>query len=383
VNRSAARAAPLVASPGLSRGIRLASAAFLAVLPVLTIYALFVSALEDNSVAIDFWQFYRAGETILGGDSPYLPPGEPLTAWGGPYPYPPLPALLAAPLTVFSLQTAGLIVMAALVVVALAIPLVLDVRDWRCYAILLVWPPVVSAIQTGNVTLWFALAAAVAWRYRERLVPAALSIGVTLAAKFFLWPLVLWLAFTRRVWSAVAACVAGMVILLLSWSVLGFDGLLDYPELLRKLERRVGEDSYTAYIVGLDVGLPSSVARTVWLAIGLVILAAMIAFARRGDERTAFIVAIAASLALTPIVWLHYFALLLVVVALAQPRLGVLWFLPFGMFLTPGNGQPTPLQTSWTLFVALVIVVLAVRASRAAFVDARTGPEMRVAARPA
>jgi Glycosyltransferase family 87 len=367
----------------LSRAARLASVVFLAVLPVITIFALFSSALDSNSVAIDFWQFYRAGETILGGDSPYLPPGEPLTAWGGPYPYPPLPALLAAPLTVFSLQTAGLIVMAALVVVALAIPLVLDVRDWRCYVILLVWPPVVSAIQTGNVTLWFALAAAVAWRYREGLVPVALSIGVTLAAKFFLWPLVLWLAFTRRLWSAVAACVAGTVILLLSWSVLGFDGLVDYPELLRKLERTVGEDSYTAYIVGLDVGLPSSAARAVWLGIGLAILAAMIALARRGDERTAFIVAIAASLALTPIVWLHYFALLLVVVALAQPRLGLLWFLPFGMFLTPGSGQPTPFQTSWTLFVALVIVVLAVRASRATFADARTGTEMPVSARPA
>jgi hypothetical protein len=85
--------------------------------------------------------------------------------------------------------------------------------------------------------------------------------------------------------------------------------------------------------------------------------------ARRGDERTAFIVAIAASLALTPIVWLHYFALLLVVVALAQPRLGPVWFVPLAMILTPGSGQPTPFQTSWTLAVALITVGLAVRLS--------------------
>ena len=68
-------------------------------------------------------------------------------------PYPPLPALLAAPLTLLSLKSAGLVVMAILVLVALSIPGVLGVRDWRCYCVLLMWPPVISAIQTGNVTL--------------------------------------------------------------------------------------------------------------------------------------------------------------------------------------------------------------------------------------
>jgi hypothetical protein len=367
----------------LPRAARLASVIFLAVLPVLTIFVLFASALDSDSVAIDFWQFYRAAEAILHGDTPYLPAGEPLTAWGGPYPYPPLPALLAIPFTALSLQTAGLVVMAMLVVVALAIPFVLDVRDWRCYVILLVWPPVVSAIQTGNVTLWFGLAAALAWRYRDQLVPVAASIGITLAAKFFLWPLVVWLAFTRRVWTAVATCLVGAAVLLLSWAVIGFAGFVDYPELLRKLEDTVGGDSYTAYIVGLDLGLPSTAARALWVGIGLAVLAATVILARRGDERTAFVVAIAASLALTPIVWLHYFALMLVVVALAQPRLGLLWFVPFGMFLTPGSGQPTPFQTSWTLFVALLTFVLAIRATRAAFSAAEREPDIPLAPRPA
>jgi hypothetical protein len=362
-----------------SRAARLASVMFLAVLPVLTIFVLFASALDSDSVAIDFWQFYRAAETILDGNAPYLPAGEPLTAWGGPYPYPPLPALLAIPFTALSLQTAGLVVMSMLILVALAIPFVLDVRDWRCYVILLVWPPVVSAIQTGNVTLWFGLAAAIAWRYRDRIVPVAASIGITLAAKFFLWPLVLWLAFTRRVLAAAATLVVGTVVLLASWAVIGFAGFLDYPGLLRKLEHTVGGDSYTAYIVGLDLGLPSAVSRAIWLGIGLAVLAAVVVIARSGDERTAFVVAIAASLALTPIVWLHYFALLLVVVALAQPRLGILWFVPFGMFLTPGSGQPTPFQTSWTLLVALATFALAIRATRAAFSEEARRAEMRVA----
>jgi hypothetical protein len=348
----------------LSRVTWLATFVFFGVLPALIVVVLFAAAIQSDEVATDFSQFYGAAEAVLRGDNPYGTSVETLTAWGGPYPYPPLPALTAVPLTALSLEAAGLLVMAVLVLVALAVPAVLGVRDWRCYGLLLLWPPVISAIQTGNVTLWFALAAAVAWRFRDRAVPVSASIGVTLAAKFFLWPLVVWLAATRRVASALLACAVGAALLLVSWAAIGFAGVADYPDILRELEDTVGSDSYTAYIVGLDLGLPSVAARAIWLGVGIAVLASVLVLGRRGDERTAFILAIAAALALTPIVWLHYFALLLVVVALARPRLGLVWFVPLGMVLTPGSGQPTPFQTSWTLAVAVLTVALAVRASR-------------------
>jgi hypothetical protein len=352
-----------------SRVAWLASIVFFGVLPALLL-AVLASDVRGETIAIDLHQFYSAAQAILDGRSPYPPNGEPTTPWGGPYPYPPLPALLVTPLSLLPLAAAGALLMALLVCAALAVPFVLGVRDWRCYGVALMWPPVISAIQTGNLTLWLALACAVAWRFRDRLVPSSASIGIALAAKFLLWPLVVWFAATRRIGSAVLACVVGVVVLLLSWAVIGFAGFVDYPHLLRRLDQLVGEDSYTAYVVGLDLGLPSSVARGLWLVLGLALLACVVLLARSGDERTAFIVAVAASLALTPIVWLHYFALLLVVVALAQPRLGLVWFVPFGMFLTPGSGHPTPFQTSWTLTVAVVTVVLAVRASAGA--DQRT-----------
>ena len=107
-------------------------------------------------------------------------------------------------------------------------------------------------------------------------------------------------------------------------------------------------------------------ARALWLAVGLSLLGLMVMFARRGDELSAFILAIAAVLGLTPVVWLHYFVLLLVVVALASPRLSILWFAPLGMVFTPGSGLPSAFQTAWTLGVASLIVVLALR------VDTRT-----------
>ena len=140
-------------------------------------------------------------------------------------------------------------------------------------------------------------------------------------------------------------------------------GSLDYPELLRRLEDSVGDDSYTLNIVAQDLGIQGSVARALWLCAGVGVLAAAAIVGRRGGERTAFILAVTAALALTPIVWLHYFALLAVVVSLAQPRLSLIWFVPLGMIITPGSGHPTPFETSWTLGIAALTIGLALRSA--------------------
>ena len=64
-----------------------------------------------------------------------------------------------------------------------------------------------------------------------------------------------------------------------------------------------------------------------------------------------------------PTVVFGYFALLLVPVALASPRLGPLWLVPLALVLTPGSGHPTPFETSWTLLVAAAVIGLSLRAS--------------------
>ena len=341
-----------------SRVLSFAAIVFCGVLPALAVVTLFVAAAHEDAVGTDFRQFYDAANAILDRNTPYPQDGS-QAIWGGPYPYPPLIAELAAPFTVLSLQTAGLLVMGLLVACAAGTLYVLGIRDWRCYGVALVWPPVLSAVQTGNVTLVFALAAALAWKYRDRGLPSALAVGAMLAVKFFVWPLLVFFAATRRALTAFLAAVFGCALLLTSWAAIGFDGLAEYPSRLRKLERHFGEDSYTAYIVGLDLGLPSAVARLAWLALGAALLLGIVLAARRGHEVQAFILSIAAALALTPIVWLHYFALLVVVVALARPRLGVLWFLPLGMILTPGSGHPAPVETALTLAVAAATIALA------------------------
>ena len=153
--------------------------------------------------------------------------------------------------------------------------------------------------------------------------------------------------------------VVGAGLLLASWAVIGFDGFTGYPDLLRRLDDAVGDDAYTAPNLARDLGaMPpsrtcsgsrSESACSSWC--GLV--------ARSGDERSCFVLALAASLALSPLVWLHYFALLIVAVAVARPRLGFVWFVPLAMVVAHRRRAiPTPRQT----FVALTVAVADLRA---------------------
>lgn len=356
-------AEPVRQSLGRARIAQLASYAVFAALPAITVATLFVSTIEDDAVAFDFRVFYAAAEAVLAGDSPYKALDE-STAVARGYVYPPITAIAVIPLTLLPPEAAGLLVMALLVGAALVVPYVLGVRDWRCYGLLLLWPPVLSAIQTGSVTILLALGAALAWRYRARTGLSAVAVGSTLSVKLILWPLVVWMAATRRVLAAAGALAIGAALALGSWAAIGFTGLTDYPDVLRRLQDVVELDSYTLYVVALDAGASTTVARALWLAVGIAVLASVVVVARRGHERQAFVLAIAAALLLTPIVWLHYFALLLVVVALARTTLSLVWFVPLAMVVTPGSGQPTPFETSATLAIAAATVGLALWSMR-------------------
>jgi hypothetical protein len=90
------------------------------------------------------------------------------------------------------------------------------------------------------------------------------------------------------------------------------------------------------------------------VAIGVALLGGLVIIARRGDERAAFIIALAAALACSPIVWLHYFALLLVPVALASRRLQLVWFIPLLAWLGMGTGN----GDTWQLVAVLMAVAL-------------------------
>ena len=348
--------------------IRLAIAVVLfGLLPSYALYLVFANAAGDglDEKVTDFENaFYPAAKAILQGISPYPAPDDPQLAAGTEYVYPPLTALASIPFTAISVEAAGFVVMALLVAGVMGILWLLGVRDWRCYGLALIWPPVLSAVQTGNVTIPLALGAALVWRYRDDARVTGASLGLTLATKLFLWPLGLWLGLTRRMTAAVIAIAVGVVVLLVSWAVIGFAGIGDYPELLRRVSELEEGQGYTVYALALDLGSSEGLARALWIACAVAALAGIALLARSGDERRAFAVAVAAALACSPIVWLHYFALLLVVVAVAEPRLGPAWFVPLAMYGSTGTLNGTTLQNALTIVAAALTVAVALRPVR-------------------
>ncbi|HSF60237.1 MAG TPA: hypothetical protein VLA69_00935, partial [Gaiellaceae bacterium] len=105
-----------------------------------------------------------------------------------------------------------------------------------------------------------------------------------------------------------------------------FDGVEGYPELLRRNASEYAEGGTSVAALVLNVGGSVGLITVISIAAGM--LAVVAAWHRRDDDLACFSWTVAAAF-LVPIVWVHYYALLLVPLALATPHLSRAWLLPF------------------------------------------------------
>ena len=339
---------------------KVATIAVCGVLPVFALAVVFAD-LVDGGAGWPFREaFLGAAEAIRHGESPYPEIDDAALAAGTAYVYPPLAALAFMPFTLVSEGVAAMGFALLLVVAVPATLLVIGVRDLRCHGLALLWPATLSAVHVENITILLGLAAAIAWRFRDRR-GGAWGLGASLAFKPLLWPLGPWLAGTRRLGALLWAAVVAIGLALGSWAAIGFTGLIEYEALVRRLGEVMDEWGYTVYALMLDLGVEDVVARLAWLSLAAGLVVATFVVSRRGDDRRGFVLAMAAVIACSPIVWLHYFALLLVVVAVAQPRLGLLWFVPFALYGAEEIQNGTTVQTAVVLAAAALTVTVALR----------------------
>jgi hypothetical protein len=346
-----------------------------------SLWANSLCSLGGLQVPFDFAIFLQAAHDVRAGDNPYVDPDSVSGEAKAPYAYPPLLAIVLIPATALPEDVSGsspvaILVSLALIACLVGTLLLLDVRDWRCYPVALLYPPMLENVEYGALGPVLALLVALAWRYRERVGAVAASLGAAVALKVFLWPLAVWLAATKRWTAAAGAALVALVLALGSWAVIGFDGIADYPELLRRLSDLEAENSYSAYAMLVALGLPAALSRiaTIIAAVALLGVAWRIAHGADGDRR-AFTLALAAGLVLTPILWLHYLVLLVVPIALARPRLSALWFVPLAMtvFELLDLYRGWPRGDGWALASVALVVTLV-------FVAALRRPERRLAA---
>jgi hypothetical protein len=316
-----------------------------------TIAALWV-AHTDDLIALDFHnELYPQAKDVLDGTNPY-PAADADLSSGANAIWPIAAVLPVVPLALLPPGVADWLFTAVELACLVGTLLILGVRDWRIYGATLLLPPVINAVQTGNATLPLAVLCAVAWRYRSSRLAPGLAVGAALAIKFFLWPLAIWLVAVRRPAAAALAAVLGLASLLL---ILPFESITNYVDLIRELTRTFDERSYTLYALLIDSGAPSELARAVWAVTGLGVLAL-------SWHRRSFTLAIGAALLLSPIVWLHFFALLVVPLAIAYPRFSAAWLMPLPLWFVPGTYNGAAWQTALVLaVVALTLIVCEVR----------------------
>lgn len=299
-------------------------------------------AWRTGNFALDFhYAYFEAGRALLNGESPY-----PVTSvvWErSHFVYPMTAAVVFVPFAVLP-HLMGDILFTAISTICLFAGMRLVTKDWRILGALLLWPAVLIGVQTANLTLLLVLCVAVVWRYRES--PwSGVVLGVAVALKPILWPMAIWMIARRRYRPAV---VSGLVAGTLTGATfLAFGGFTQYVDVSRALAETLGPESYSL----MALGIPG------WAVAVPILLSCFFA-----DDRRAFTLALAASLAISPIVYVHYLALLAVPLALAFPTFGPVWLLAIVAWLVPGSSNGELWQTC--LVLALLAVMTAVALGR-------------------
>jgi hypothetical protein len=316
---------------------------------------------------------WEPGRAILAGHGPYpAATVADLLREKNPAVYPAVTLVFTAPIALLPATVAGALWQLLIVGCLIAALAIVGVRDWRLFAIVLFSFPAVSSLKLGNIDAFLALGCALAWRWRnERGLRLAVCVAATVTVKLLLWPLLLWLALTGRRRQAFQSAAIAAAVTLLAWGVIGFSGFTSYPHLLSALTDAFGTRSYSLLAAAARLSLPAP--RLFPVLAALCLCGVCVRLARRGRELDALIAAVAAGILASPIVWLHYAVILMIVLAAKCPRLSPIWVLPMLFWLTPmetGEGVAS-LLFAVALFFALFAVGIGWRPARNAVVRAR------------
>ena len=340
--------------------------ALFGLLPAIIVLWLVAVVYADGISAVDYrHDFWVAGFRVLHGTDLYSwTRGQILN--GISFPYPAAAGVILAPLALLSRATSAGI-FTALCIASLVLTLrVLEVRDWRIYGVALLWAPVVTGWQAGNLTLPLTLATAVIWRYRDRPALTGVLVALVVAIKPIMLPLALWLIATRRFAAGAYAAAAVLAINAVAWAVVGFTELPRWLQLLNRQSHLVPAKGYGVIAIAIHLGFSREVGIAVTVLLAAAAAAAVVVLARQGRETAAFALSVALTVIVSPQVDGHYLALLAVPLVICVPRLRPIWFAPLLLWVTPAADANTLQQIIWWCVFAAVTAWLIARPMRTA-----------------
>jgi hypothetical protein len=229
--------------------------------------------------------------------------------------------------------------------------------------------PTATAVGLGTISPLLAFLLAVLWRFRDRDRVAVPVLAALVLAKLFLWPVGLWLLFTRRFRSVVGAVLMSVGAVLVASLPLGLDQLTQYAKLLRSLSGVEGPTSFSLLSIGEGITSSSVFGTGLMVVAGIVAIYAIIRAARARDDERAFRLSIVAALATSPIVWNHYLVLLVVPLALVRPHFSLAWLAASWLL----SGVEVIERRSLLIATAVVWFVILIQSGVVADATARIG----------
>lgn len=355
----------------------LASPYLLPALALVVVGLVFVEPLRRSDLLV----FLRAAENVSMGVNPYTPTTDPFLWGGSAFVYPYLMAFLLVPLTWVPVPVADLLWFTGCGAAVVAGCRVLGLRDPLAISAVLVSSTCIRSLQVGAINTLLFLAAALAWRYRERAGVLAAAFTFLAGSKLFLLPVSVWVLLTRPRRAVVAA--AGALVSFLALSVLLMP--IATGEFVRSMSLLAEHESFQGMSLSrlLSLVVPDGAARPLAILVGALVLGAGALYRLRDPGRgdlVLFGAAVTASLLATPIYWSHYTVLFAAVVLAAWPtrRTAVLFALASWVLSRPANMTADHQLDGWVritlLFVGMLAVVVALTRTRPGTAASRPSP---------
>jgi alpha-1,2-mannosyltransferase len=322
-----------------------------------------VGIVGNHGIGDDFAHtVYQPAHAVLHGLEPYGNPRIPGPLAGSVYP--PSAFLPFAWLGLIGHDAAVAIWSLLMAAAACATLRVLNVRDFRCYALWLFTPMMLSTIVIGNATTLVILLVAIVWRWRDVPWIAATALVAAIATKLFVAPLVVWLLVTKRYRAAALTILGVPAVILAAWAVIGFRGLGRYGAILSANDHIFSRSG--PYLQGLLLQLHAS--PSLALAAGAAAAATLLVASCFAGDLGCFALAACAAIILSPVAWIGYTGLLVVPLAVLWPTWSRPWLLLLGSYIS-WYYSPLPYRSPalsiCTLALLAAVASAVVRADRA------------------
>lgn len=316
---------------------------------------LILLASPENYKQRDILQIYLMTKALMSGMNPYLPLNELASKFVGgfpffphPAPYPPFIAILFIPLLWLNIANSILAWYIFEIVCLAAIAFMLTIL-WKgrlvwfgvifSFFILLAWYPVMADLEVGQLSILLTLLvlAALLALQRNKKVLAGVLIGLSVAIKLITWPLIIYLIL-KKDWRAVAASVLTTLGLnLVAFFIMGIGPFMDYYlhvstqvlEIYHKfwanfsmftIGYRLFEGTDSAIFANNYHALPlidlPNLAPLVSIGLGAIFLVFGLVWAiRSSNVETSFAILVSMIVAISPIVWDHYYVMIIISLA--------------------------------------------------------------------